>query len=243
MIEKILPYEGKPGNKKSQIRQMFNRISGRYDALNQWLSLGIHHYWRRRAATALGSSGGGAVLDVATGTADLAIETARQKDQVIVLGVDLAESMLARGREKIAQRGLEERVSLQLADAENLPFPDNTFDGVTVAFGVRNFQQPEAGLREMNRVLKPGGRLVVLEFSKPQGFLFGRVFGLYFRFLLPLIGRWISRDPNAYTYLFTSVQRFPQGKAFEALLHETGFKNTACTSLTFGICSLYTACK
>lgn len=244
MSEPILPYGPGPEDRKDQIRRMFNQIAWRYDALNEWLSLGIHRRWRRRAMLALDSLPSSAcVLDLATGTADLAIALARKLPGARITGIDPAGAMLAIGRKKVTRKGLSEKIRLKLGEAENLPYPDNTFDAVTVAFGVRNFQSLNGGLLEIHRVLKPSGQLIILEFSMPGMWGFRHLYRWYFRHLVPRIGRWLSNDPLAYRYLVESVQAFPQGKAFEALLKITGFKNTRCTPLTFGVCSLYTAYK
>lgn len=238
----VVPYKEKNSSKKEQVAQMFNNISGRYDFLNHFLSLGIDKGWRRKAVKILAASKPELVLDVATGTADFAIQSLQAGPHHIV-GVDISEGMLNVGREKIARKGLTQKIELRLGDSENLPFPDNNFDAVTVGFGVRNFENLKLGLQEINRVLKPGGQLIVLEFSRPKRFPFKQVYNLYFKFILPRIGRLVSRDKSAYTYLPESVEAFPDGERFLAILHETGFKNTACKPLTFGISSIYTAHK
>ncbi len=244
MSDPIFPYGPGPGDRKSQVRRMFNRIAWRYDALNAWLSLGIHRRWHRRAAMALARPHSSLhLLDLATGTADLAIALARRSPASHITGIDPAEAMLEIGREKVDRMGLGEKIRLKPGEAENLPQPDNTFDAVTVAFGVRNFQSLKGGLLEIHRVLKPGGQLIILEFSMPGMWGFRHLYRWYFRHLVPRIGQWLSNDPQAYRYLVRSVQAFPQGTAFEALLKSTGFKNTRCTPLTFGVCSLYTAYK
>lgn len=238
----VVPYKDKNISKKEQVALMFNSISGRYDFLNHFLSLGIDKRWRKKAVKILAASKPGLVLDVATGTADFAIQ-ALDAGPLNVVGVDISEGMLAVGRKKLEEKGLTRKIELRLADSENLPFPDNNFDAVTVGFGVRNFEDLKKGLREINRVLKPGGQLIVLEFSRPARFPFKQVYNLYFKFILPKIGRLVSRDKSAYTYLPESVEAFPDGEKFLAILQETGFKNTACTALTFGVSSIYTAQK
>lgn len=182
------------------------------------------------------------MLDVATGTGDFAIQALSINPDKIV-GVDISEGMLEVGRKKIDQKGLTSKIELRLGDSENLPFPDNNFDAVTVGFGVRNFENLQKGLREINRVMKPGATLVVLEFSRPRKFPFKQFYNFYFKFVLPKIGRMVSRDKSAYTYLPESVEAFPDGEKFTAILLETGFKNTACKPLTFGVSSIYTAQK
>lgn len=221
---------------------MFNSISGRYDFLNHFLSLGIDKRWRKKAINILAADKPKRILDVATGTGDFALQALRVKPEKII-GVDISEGMLEVGRKKIEQRGLANLIQLQLADSENLPFPDNNFDAVTVGFGVRNFENLKKGLQEINRVMKPGALFVVLEFSRPRKFPFKQGYNLYFKFILPKIGRLVSRDKSAYTYLPESVEAFPDGDKFLAILHETGFKNTACKPLTFGVSSIYTARK
>lgn len=238
----VVPYKDQDNSKKEQVAQMFNSISGRYDFLNHFLSLGIDKRWRKKAINILAADKPKRILDVATGTGDFALQALRVKPEKII-GVDISEGMLEVGRKKIEQRGLANLIQLQLADSENLPFPDNNFDAVTVGFGVRNFENLKKGLQEINRVMKPGALFVVLEFSRPRKFPFKQGYNLYFKFILPKIGRLVSRDKSAYTYLPESVEAFPDGDKFLAILHETGFKNTACKPLTFGVSSIYTARK
>lgn len=238
----VVPYKEQTISKKEQVAQMFNSISGRYDFLNHFLSLGIDKAWRKKAIKILASSNPKIILDVATGTGDFAIQALSINPDKIV-GVDISEGMLAVGRKKIQERGLTDKIELKSGDSENLPFPDNNFDAVTVGFGVRNFENLQKGLKEINRVMKPGAKLVILEFSRPRRFPFKQGYNFYFKFVLPKIGRWVSRDKSAYTYLPESVEAFPDGDKFLAILHETGFKNTACKSLTFGVSSIYTAQK
>jgi demethylmenaquinone methyltransferase/2-methoxy-6-polyprenyl-1,4-benzoquinol methylase len=242
VAEHVKPYE-EGGSKKAQVEKMFDNIARRYDFLNRFLSLGIDIYWRRRAIRLLKKESLSQVLDVATGTADVALEIYRQLKPEKITGVDISENMLAIGREKILRKKLADKIVLESGDSENLRFEDNTFDAATVAFGVRNFESLKKGLKEMNRVLRPGGKIVVLEFSRPTLFPFKQLFQFYFRHILPLIGRMTSKDPKAYTYLFESVQAFPQGKDFLNILSETDFKNGKCIPLTLGICSIYLAEK
>jgi demethylmenaquinone methyltransferase / 2-methoxy-6-polyprenyl-1,4-benzoquinol methylase len=238
----VVPYKEDPGAKKQQVARMFNRISGRYDFLNHFLSLGIDILWRRKAIRLLKDKHPKQILDVATGTGDFAIEAlALNPDRVI--GVDISEGMLDVGRAKLTQRKLDSRIELRTGDSENLPFEDNIFDAVIVAFGVRNFENLEAGLKEMHRVLKPGGTVVILEFSKPSKFPMKQLYNAYFTAILPTIGRLISRDDAAYRYLPESVQAFPDGNDFLNVLSATGFKNPKCDPLTFGISSLYWGSK
>ncbi len=242
MSEKVKPYN-REESKKVQVEQMFDNIARRYDFLNRFLSVGIDVYWRKKAISRLKEKAPRFVLDVATGTADVAMEIHRQLKPEKIIGLDLSEQMLAIGRDKINKKKLSDTIELVKGDSENLPYPDNHFDAVTVAFGVRNFENLQKGLQEMNRVLKPGGRIVILEFSKPQGFPFKQLFQFYFKYILPVIGKITSRDPKAYTYLFESVQAFPQGDEFLSILDKSGFKPGKCIPLTLGICSIYVADK
>lgn len=242
LIMQVVPYKGGKGSKKEQVAAMFNNISRRYDLLNHLLSLGIDIVWRKKAIKKLKNLKPGLILDVATGTGDLAIEAMSLKpDQII--GIDISEGMLQHGREKISKKGLSDRIELMVGDSENLPFEDNKFDAITVAYGVRNFENLEAGLKEMFRVLKPDGQMVVLEFSKPRSFPFKQLYNFYFRFILPFIGKVIAKDNSAYTYLPESVQHFPDGEDFLNILGKTGFNNTQWEPLTFGISSIYTGTK
>lgn len=238
----VTPY-GTDLGKKAEVEQMFDRIAPRYDLLNRVLSLGIDVWWRKRAIRYLKPLRPMEILDVATGTADVAILLAKILRPQRVVGIDIANQMLELGRGKIAVQGLSEIVSLETGDSERLRFADASFDAVTVAFGVRNFESLEKGLAEMHRVLRPGGRAVVLEFSKPHIFPIKQLYNIYFKYVLPLIGRLTSRDMRAYTYLFESVQVFPEGNQFIEILTKTGFQDPLCERLTLGICSIYTATK
>ena len=209
----VLPYKDKDGSKKDQIAEMFNSISGKYDFLNHFLSLGIDILWRRRAIKLLKKHQPKFILDIATGTADFAIEALSLNPEKII-GVDISEGMLAVGREKLTRKGLNDKIELLSGDSEGLPFEDNIFDAVIVSFGVRNFEHLEKGLCDMFRVLKPGGQMVILEFSKPQLFPFKQLYQFYFNWILPQIGKMVSKDNAAYTYLPNSVQAFPDGAAF-----------------------------
>jgi demethylmenaquinone methyltransferase/2-methoxy-6-polyprenyl-1,4-benzoquinol methylase len=242
MEKTVKPYHTS-GSKKTQVAEMFDNIARRYDFLNRLLSLGIDKIWRKKAIDQLKDLQLKYMLDVATGTADVALEMARRLRPDKIVGLDISTEMLHFGREKVAKQGWSEVIELVQGDSENLPFQDNTFDAITVAFGVRNFENLERGLAEMNRVLKPGGRLVVLEFSKPTAFPFRQLFQFYFKNILPLIGRWTSQDSRAYRYLFESVQVFPEGASFLNILQKTGYKSSQCTPLTLGVCSIYTAEK
>ena len=244
MNEVVKPYE-QAGSKKQQVSKMFDNIARHYDFLNHFLSLGIDKIWRRKMIAELVEVQPKLVLDVATGTGDVAINTIKQlkiKDLHIV-GLDISPEMLNIGKKKIATEGMSNQVEMLVGDSENLPFESNKFDAITVAYGVRNFENLEQGLSEMQRVLKPNGKLVVLEFSKPSMFPFRQLFNFYFKNILPLIGKITSKDSRAYSYLYESVQSFPDGADFLKVLIKTGFKKTQCTSLTLGICTIYTAFK
>lgn len=238
----VVPYKEDDSGKKQQVARMFDSISGNYDFLNHFLSLGIDIRWRKKAVKLLAEGNPKLILDVATGTGDFAVETLKLNPEQVI-GVDISAGMLEVGRKKMKDRGYDHKIDLRLADSENLPFEENKFDAVIVAFGVRNFENLEKGLTEMLRVLKPGGRMVVLEFSKPRVFPFKQLYNFYFNFILPKIGRLISRDPAAYTYLPESVQAFPDGAEFTKILDRLGFNQTSCKSLTFGVSSLYTGIK
>ena len=233
-----LPYPGVERDKKQQVSEMFNRIALSYDFLNHFLSAGIDRHWRKIAVKMLRPSKPKIILDVATGTADFAMEAVSLNPEKIV-GVDLAENMLEIGERKIRKMNLENIISLKQADSEALPFPENNFDAVTIGFGIRNFMNPQKGLEEMYRVLKPGGKIAVLEFSKPQNFLVKNVFNFYFKRFCPWIGAIVSKDKKAYQYLHDSVKSFPQGHEFVNMMETAGFKNTFQRKLTFGIASIY----
>lgn len=220
---------------------MFNNIAFRYDFLNSLLSLGIHKGWRKKSVAVFKNKNPRFILDVATGTADFAVEDLKANPEKVI-GVDISAGMLDVGREKIRKAGLEKKIELQLVDAEGLPFADNYFDAITVGFGVRNFENLEKGLKEMQRVLKPGGDLVILEFSKPKG-AFSYLYKFYFRYITPAIGRLFSKDHRAYSYLPESVEAFPYGDAFCNILKNCGYKDPRATPLTFGVASIYTATK
>ena len=238
----VVPYKEQNSGKKEQVAKMFDNISGRYDFLNHFLSLGIDIRWRKKAIHELKEIQPKLILDVATGTGDFAIQ-ALDLNPDGVIGIDISEGMLAVGRKKMKERHLDKKIELRSGDSENLPFEENKFDAVIVAFGVRNFENLEKGLTEMFRVVKPGGKVVILEFSKPSSFPFKELYNFYFSFVLPKIGRLVSQDQAAYTYLPESVQAFPDGNDFLKILSGIGYKNTTCKSLTFGVSSLYTGTK
>ncbi len=238
----VVPYKEDRTGKKEQVARMFDSISGKYDFLNHFLSLGIDIRWRKKAVKLLAADKPKLILDIATGTGDFAIETLSLNPEKVI-GVDISEGMLEVGRKKMKARGYDAIIEMRSGDSENLPFEENKFDAVIVAFGVRNFENLEKGLTDMRRVLKEGGRVVVLEFSKPRSFPFKQLYNFYFNFILPKVGKMISKDPAAYTYLPESVQAFPDGDDFVSIMNKLGYKNTSCTPLTFGISSLYTATK
>ncbi|MBS1507192.1 MAG: bifunctional demethylmenaquinone methyltransferase/2-methoxy-6-polyprenyl-1,4-benzoquinol methylase UbiE [Bacteroidetes bacterium] len=238
----VVPYKNDEASKKVQVARMFDAISGKYDFLNHFLSLGIDIGWRKKAIALLAESKPKLILDVATGTGDFAIQALTLKPEKII-GVDISEGMLEVGRKKMTDRGYSQQIDMVTGDSENLPFEENKFDAVIVAFGVRNFENLEKGLAEIKRVLKPGGKAVILEFSKPRRFPMKQLYSFYFKYILPKIGRLFSRDASAYTYLPESVQAFPDGEDFLSILNQLGYNNSTCRPLTFGISSLYSATK
>jgi demethylmenaquinone methyltransferase/2-methoxy-6-polyprenyl-1,4-benzoquinol methylase len=238
----VVPYKDENTGKKEQVAKMFDNISHRYDFLNHFLSLGIDKAWRKKAIELLRPLNPKIILDVATGTGDFAIQALTLNPQK-VYGIDISEGMLDVGKKKIKERNLSDRIELQMGDSENLPFEENKFDAVTVAFGVRNFENLEKGLKEIFRVMKPGAKLIVLEFSRPRGFPMKQAYNVYFKTILPRIGRMISSDKSAYTYLPESVEAFPDGEDFLRILETVGFKHSQCKALTFGISSIYSASK
>jgi len=232
----------KMAKKKETIRQMFNDISLKYDFLNHFLSLGIDRSWRKRLVKLLGKTNPRSILDVATGTADLAIAMAKIKPEKIV-GIDISEKMLAIGQAKVMGQGLERLITLKQGDAEKIPFSDGSFDAITVAFGVRNFENLTLGLTEMKRALRPGGTMMILEFSYPSAFPFKQLYGLYSTLFIPLIGRLVSRNNQAYRYLPVSVKSFPAGNDFLGILENIGMRNSHQVILTLGVASIYIAEK
>lgn len=239
----VVPYKEKETGKKQQVQEMFDNIAPQYDFLNRFLSVGIDVLWRKALINKLKKHKPAYLLDMATGTADVAIQAVKTLHPTKVVGVDLSPLMLKHGSEKLRRLKLDQIIELQQGDSEKILFPDNNFDAVTVAFGVRNFEHLEKGLAEIFRVLKPGGHLAILEFSKPQSFPVKQLYAFYFRHVLPRIGKMVSKDNSAYTYLPESVQSFPQGKEFLLILEKIGFNNCECTPLSFGISSIYTAQK
>jgi len=228
--------------KKVQVAQMFDNISHSYDFLNHFFSLGIDKLWRKKSVKLMKAVAPKQILDVATGTGDFAFEALRLNPEKVT-GLDISEGMLNVGREKIAKRKQESRMEFVHGDSESMPFPDNAFDAITVGFGVRNFQDLEAGLVEMRRVLAKDGMVVILEFSKPKRFPMKQLYFAYFRFVMPLLGKLISKDKSAYNYLPESVMAFPEGQDFEDILADAGYSTTERYPVTGGIATIYTARK
>jgi len=243
MNENITPYQSETATKKEQVAEMFNNISGTYDFLNHFLSLGIDILWRKKAIKELKAIKPRIMLDVATGTGDFAFEALKILQPERIIGVDISEGMLSVARKKILERNLGDKFSVQIGDSEKLLFDDNHFDAITVAYGVRNYENLEQGLSDMLRVLKPGGKIVILEFSKPQHFPIKQTYNFYFKYITPFFGRLFSKDAKAYTYLPESVAAFPDGKTFTTLMEKVGFTQTKHISLTFGISAIYTGIK
>lgn len=239
MGTKVKPYQA-DGSKKEQVQKMFDNIAHKYDFLNRFLSLGIDVCWRKKAIKMLAKHEPKKILDVATGTADFALATLPLQPEEVI-GVDISEGMLDVGRKKITDQGII-NVQLEYGDSEQLKFEDNQFDAVIVAFGVRNFENLDQGLAEINRVLKPGGVAMILEFSKPTG-LFGVIFSIYNKTLLPLWGKLFSGDSAAYTYLPESVAAFPEGDEFKQIMRSLSYRKVNDRRLTFGVCSIYTGIK
>lgn len=242
MNKDIKPYKELGSSKKEQVAEMFDNISERYDFLNHLLSLSIDKGWRNKVVKMVQRDQPRQILDVATGTADLAIALARIHPEHIK-GIDISNGMLEVGRKKVSRKGLTDLISLEQADSENLPYDDDSFDAITVAFGVRNFEDLEKGLREIHRVLRPGGRLLILEFSQPQAFPFKQIYNFYFRYILPTLGKLVSRDSSAYSYLPESVGAFPFGKRMTSILEQCGYRENSFQSVTFGIATIYDSLK
>lgn len=246
--DRVLPYDDSGLSKTEQVASMFDDIAGRYDFLNRFLSGGVDLWWRKKAISQLQGSGAaigqgtGQILDVATGTGDMALMTYKRLHPEKVTGIDISEGMLELGKQKVSGQGLSAQIELKSGDSQAIPFADNSFDAVTVAFGVRNFERLEKGLEEIKRVLKPGGKLVVLEFSRPKG-AFGHLYQWYMGTVTPFICTLLSGNKKAYTYLGKSIQAFPEGADFTAVLAKTGYRQPQAQALTIGICSIYTGIK
>lgn len=242
MSEKVKPYKESDLNKKKQVEKMFDTISGNYDGLNRVISLGIDKKWRKKVIKFVMETHPETVLDIATGTGDLAISFA-QFDIKKIVGFDLSEGMLSIARKKVVKQKLVDRIEFIQGDSEEMPFEDNNFDAITVAFGVRNFENLEKGLSEILRVLKPGGTFVVLETSVPTKTPFKQGYFFHTRYILPLVGKLFSKDKVAYNYLSESASVFPHGENFNNILRKIGFKEVKNKPQTFGVASIYLASK
>ena len=241
--DEIVPDQQSDLEKKDQVALMFNSIAYRYDFLNRFLSAGIDVQWRKKAIKQLTSISPKIVLDVATGTGDVAILTYQILHPEKIIGIDISEGMLEFGRKKLDKLKLTKQIKLETGDSETILYPDESFDAITVAFGVRNFQHLEKGLREMQRVLQIGGKLVVLEFSKPTGIGFKQLYQFYMNVAAPAFGKFFSKNRSAYQYLNDSVQAFPEGNQFIQIMQQAGFKATYLKRLSFGICTIYCGSK
>lgn len=242
MAKSVTPYKDSNLGKKEQVAQMFDTISGNYDGLNRVISFGIDVKWRKKVLKMVAAKNPSTILDIATGTGDLAILMAETNASEII-GLDISEGMLEVGRKKIAEKKLDNRIKMVLGDSESMPFVDNHFDAITVAFGVRNFETLEKGLSEILRVLRPGGIFVILETSVPTKFPFKQGYSFYTKNILPLIGRMFSKDKSAYTYLCESASVFPHGEALNNILRKVGFIEVKNLPQTFGVATIYSASK
>lgn len=240
--EKIVPYNNDE-NKGAQVERMFDSIAGKYDTLNHTLSMGIDRGWRKKGLCALSDIHPQRILDIATGTGDLAIQAYEVLSPQEIVGVDISEGMMDVGRKKVAKAGLSDVITFEKQDCMALAIADNSFDAAMVAFGIRNFENLDQGLKEILRVLKPGGKLMILELSTPQGFPMKQGYWLYSRLFIPMVGRLISKDKAAYSYLPKSIEAFIQGKEMVDTLTKNGFRNAKCKTYTFGICSMYIGTK
>ena len=238
----VKPYNQDDKSKKQEVAEMFDNISARYDFLNHFLSLGIDKIWRRKAINQLRSTPVKKIIDIATGTGDFAIAALKLNPEEVI-GLDISAGMLAVGEQKMIKNKVDSIIKMQLGDSENIPYDSNYFDALTVGFGVRNFENLELGLAEMLRVLKPGGKAVILEFSKPKRFPIKQIFGFYSRYFIPFFGKRISKDAQAYSYLPESVAAFPEGKDFEDILRKIGYKNIQSTLVSGGIATIYAGIK
>ncbi len=241
--DSIVPQKESNLSKKEQVAEMFDTIAFRYDFLNRFLSAGIDITWRKKAIKQLATLHPKKVLDVATGTADVALMTYAILKPEKIVGIDISEGMLDLGRKKIADKGLADVITLETGDSENIRFADNEFDAITVAFGVRNFQNLAKGIKEMWRVLQPGGKLVVLEFSRPKQPGFKQLYSVYMNVIAPSFGKLFAKNKDAYQYLNDSVQAFPEGQTFLKIMNEAGFTQTYLKTLSLGICTIYCGTK
>ena len=242
MDKQVKPYKDSELGKKEQVAQMFDNISENYDGLNRVISLGIDVSWRKKVVKLVSEVNPKKILDIATGTGDLALMMAELNPDKIV-GLDISPGMLEVGKQKVNKANLSDKIEMVVGDSENIPFEDNTFDAITVSFGVRNFENLDKGLTEIYRVLRPGGKFVVLETSNPTKFPFKQGYKLYTNFILPIIGKLFSKDKVAYSYLSESANSFPFGEAFNNILTKNGFKNANSLPVTFGVASIYTSTK
>ncbi|MEX6627089.1 bifunctional demethylmenaquinone methyltransferase/2-methoxy-6-polyprenyl-1,4-benzoquinol methylase UbiE [Tenacibaculum salmonis] len=242
MSKTIKPYKDSELGKKEQVAKMFDNISEDYDGLNRVISLGIDVSWRKKVVKLVGENNPKQILDIATGTGDLALMMAGLNPDKIV-GLDISAGMLEVGKQKIAKANLTDKIEMIVGDSEKMPFENNTFDAITVSFGVRNFENLDKGLTEIYRILKPGGKFVVLETSNPTKFPFKQGYKFHTNVLLPIIGKMFSKDKVAYSYLSESANSFPFGQAFNNILQKNGFKNVNNIPVTFGVASIYTAFK
>lgn len=240
--EKIKPY-AQEGHKGEQVEHMFNKIAHSYDLLNHVLSLGIDKHWRRAAIDSLRSYAPQKILDVATGTGDFALQAVQELHPTELLGIDISQGMLDVGRKKVHKEGLDSIISFKKDDCMNLSLPTDTFDAVLVAYGVRNFENLECGLKEMLRVLKPNGHLVIIELTSPAKFPMKQLFWLYSHILMPFIGHFVSHDSKAYQYLPATMEAFPQGEIMQNILQKVGYRDVCFRRFTFGLSTLYTATK
>lgn len=238
MGTKVTPYNKQDASKKEQVAEMFDNISEKYDFLNHFLSAGVDKGWRKKAIKMLEPYQPKEMLDIATGTGDFAIAALKLNPDKVT-GVDISEGMLEQGRVKMKKKGLSDKITMLYGDSENLPFDDNSFDALTVGFGVRNYENLEKGLGDMLRVLRPDGIAAILEFSKPKNFPAKQFFGFYNNKLLPLIGKTVSKDPRAYTYLPESIAAFPEGEDFIAILEKVGYRNCSRRTVSGGVASIY----
>ena len=229
--------------KKEQVRQIFDSIASKYDRLDHLMSLGIDHFWRKKAVKELEGKNYHHILDIATGTADLAIAVKNRLIVDKITGIDISCGMLEIGREKVKNQNYQTEIILEQGEAEDLQFEDNTFDAVTVGFGVRNFEDLQKGLLEIKRVLKKDGKLIILEFSYPTNFIIKQLYLLYFNVMVPVVGRLFTKNKVAYRYLPGSVYNFPYGKSFIKILDDLGLKNSSSKKLSLGICTVYSAIK
>ena len=241
-MTKVKPYKDSDLGKKEQVTKMFDTISGDYDGLNRVISFGIDVKWRKKVVKIVQEAQPQTILDIATGTGDLAINLAQtQADKII--GLDISSGMLEIGKQKVSKKGLDHKIEMVLGDSENMSFKDNTFDAITVAFGVRNFETLEKGLKEIYRVLKPNGKFVILETSVPVKTPYKQGYNLYTKHVLPVIGKLFSKDQNAYKYLSESASVFPYGETLNNILREIGFINVEDFPQTFGVATIYTSSK